>query len=139
MAATVSNDTREDNHDEVRLALPADPEFGRIARIAISGLALRHGFDYAAVEDLRIAIDESLILLLGSTGHPGRIIVTYRLADNTMSVTMTADFTDRKSEDAAGWDDDGEHRFDMLVTDLVDDIDLDRAGHRLTITKSTAD
>ncbi len=50
--------------DEVRLEVPAESTFARVVRIAVSALAVRRGFDVSVVEDLRIAVDESLILLL---------------------------------------------------------------------------
>jgi hypothetical protein len=50
--------------DEVRLEVPAESRFARVVRIAVSALAVRRGFDVSVVEDLRIAVDESLILLL---------------------------------------------------------------------------
>jgi hypothetical protein len=50
--------------EEVRLEVPAEARFARLMRIAVSALAVRRGFDVAVVEDLRIAVDESLILLL---------------------------------------------------------------------------
>ena len=39
--------------DEIRLTLPSEPEYGRLARIAAAALALRAGFDYPEIEDLR--------------------------------------------------------------------------------------
>ena len=52
--------------DEVRLEVPAESTFARVVRIAVSALAVRRGFSVSVVEDLRIAVDESLILLLRS-------------------------------------------------------------------------
>src|SRR2546425_981063 len=44
--------------DEVRLAVPATPEFVRLARVTAAGLASRLGFTFDDVDDLRLAIDE---------------------------------------------------------------------------------
>ena len=38
--------------DQIRLSLPARHEYARIARIAVTALALRLGFTYREVEDL---------------------------------------------------------------------------------------
>lgn len=50
--------------DQICLQVPADPRFARVARVAVSALAVRLGFDVGVVEDLRIAVDEALVLLL---------------------------------------------------------------------------
>jgi len=44
-------------HDEIKLVLPAEPEYGRLARVTTSSLAIRLRFPYPAVEDLRLAVD----------------------------------------------------------------------------------
>ena len=49
------------------LRVPAEPRYARVLRIAVSAYAVRLGLLPAAVEDLRLAVDEALILLLGST------------------------------------------------------------------------
>jgi hypothetical protein len=50
--------------DVIVLRMPADARFARVARVAVSSLAVRLGFDVTVVEDLRIAVDEGLIVLL---------------------------------------------------------------------------
>ena len=44
--------------EEVRLTVPATPEFLRLARVTVAGLGGRLGFSYDEIEDLRLAIDE---------------------------------------------------------------------------------
>ncbi len=47
-----------DRPDCVRLQLPVDPQYMRVARLVASGLGATIGFDVEAVDDFRIAVDE---------------------------------------------------------------------------------
>jgi serine/threonine-protein kinase RsbW len=79
---------------EVRLAIPASPEFLRLARLAAAGLASRMGFSYDEVEDLRIAIDELCFSLIGTEGRSGHIVLRYRMESDTLVVEGTGQFED---------------------------------------------
>ncbi|MGH9155527.1 MAG: hypothetical protein ACRD1K_06785 [Acidimicrobiales bacterium] len=72
--------------DEVRLALPADPQFVQLARVTASGMASRLGFTYDEVEDLRLALDELCFVLIGSTGRPGTVDIRYVLVDGALVI-----------------------------------------------------
>ncbi len=50
---------------DVRLVVPAAPEYLRLVRLTAAGLASRLGFTFYEVEDLRIAVDELCFHLLG--------------------------------------------------------------------------
>ena len=65
--------------DKVRLAVPALPEYVRLARLTAAGLASRLGFSFDEVEDLRIAVDELCYLLVGPEGRDGSITLTFAL------------------------------------------------------------
>jgi serine/threonine-protein kinase RsbW len=54
---------------EARLDLPAQPDFVGVARLALAGIASRLGFDYDAVEDVRLAVAEAMTLLLPAEGE----------------------------------------------------------------------
>lgn len=58
-------DTRIDTSRDVRLVVPASPEYLRLVRLTAAGLASRMGFNFDEVEDLRIAVDELCFLLVG--------------------------------------------------------------------------
>ncbi len=61
----------EQSHEElrtggdVRLVVPAMPEYLRLVRLTAAGMASRLGFTFDEVEDLRIAVDELCFHLLG--------------------------------------------------------------------------
>jgi serine/threonine-protein kinase RsbW len=73
------------SEDRVRLAVPAQPEYIRLARLTAAGLASRLGFSFDEVEDLRIAVDELCYLLVGPAGRAGTITLTY-VTDGTSIV-----------------------------------------------------
>ena len=58
-------DERLDAGGDVRLVVPAAPEYLRLVRLTAAGLASRMGFTFDEVEDLRIAVDELCFHLLG--------------------------------------------------------------------------
>jgi hypothetical protein len=80
--------------DEVKLVVPALPEFLRLARVTAAGLAGRLGFNYDEVEDLRLAIDELCFGLTGPTGRAGTVELTYVLADDGLVVEGQGHFVD---------------------------------------------
>ena len=78
----------------MRLAIPASPEFLRLARLAAAGLASRMGFTYDEVEDLRIAIDELCFSLIGTEGRAGNIVLRYRMETQGLVVEGVGQFED---------------------------------------------
>src|SRR6185295_305061 len=83
-------------HDdtEVRLAVPAAPEFLRLARLTVAGVASRMGFTYDEGEDLRIAIDELCFALVGTNGREGSSELRYSLHADDLVVEGLGTFTD---------------------------------------------
>lgn len=84
---------------EVRLEVPAAPEYLRISRIMAAGVASRVGFTLDEVEDLRIAIDEVCFSLVGPRGRSGTITLRYVLAPDSLSVEGVGRFTDGLSNE----------------------------------------
>ena len=74
-----------ESSDEVRLAVPAMPEFLRLARVTASGLASRLGFSFDEVEDLRLAIDELCYSLIGR-GRAGTVELRYVVLPEALEV-----------------------------------------------------
>ena len=116
--------------NQIRLEVPAQPEYGRLARVTVAGLAIRLGFTYRDVEDLRLALDEALIALLDGA-RTGDVEVVYGLGDDELTVEVVGNFHDGAlpvSERAA-------ERFERMVADLVDDAALEAGDFRITLRK----
>ena len=73
--------------EEVRLAVPALPEYVRLARLTAAGLASRLGFTFDEVEDLRMAVDELCYLVVGPSGRDGSMTLTFALEAEGLYVT----------------------------------------------------
>lgn len=117
--------------DEISLVLPAQAEYGRIVRITASSLALRLGYSFPDIEDLRIAIDEMVILLLRPEGSVGVIRVTFRISDDHLDVDAHT-----TAGDDQPWIDHGAlGRFEGIVEDLVDEHSVDDDGRTVHLTK----
>ena len=84
---------------EVRLEVPASPEFLRVARMMAAGVASRLGFTLEEVDDLRIAIDELCFCLVGRSGRPGTISLRYLMDDDGLVVEGAGHFADRANEE----------------------------------------
>jgi serine/threonine-protein kinase RsbW len=79
---------------EVRLAVPAQPEYLRMTRLLAAGVASRVGFTLDEVDDLRIAIDELCFSLVGPNGRQGTVKVVYRLLPDGVIVEGEGHFDD---------------------------------------------
>jgi hypothetical protein len=74
----------------VELSLPADAQMLFLARMTAAAVATRAELDYEQVEDLRLAIDELCIALLGSGVHDGQIALLFQWdTDGVLDVVGT--------------------------------------------------
>jgi hypothetical protein len=62
-------------HPEIRLTIPSEPEYLRLARLAAADAGSRVGLDVEEIEDLRIGVDELCYALLsGADGRPLTVV-----------------------------------------------------------------
>jgi serine/threonine-protein kinase RsbW len=113
--------------DEVKLSLPALPEYARIVRLTAAGLASRLGFTYDEVEDLRIAVGEACSHLLGVDGRDGTLTVTYHLGADLITIQAEGDFADSDVDDPSG------DLSAQILEAVVDEHQLD--GRRVRLVK----
>jgi serine/threonine-protein kinase RsbW len=76
-----------DVDDEVRLLIPAEPGFLRLARLTAAAVASRMGFTFDEVEDLRIAVDELCYFLLANHMRAGSITLVCTIGPEGLTVT----------------------------------------------------
>ena len=121
----------------IRLALPADPEYSRVARTAAAGLALRLGFSYPAIEELRLAVDEALILLLRPDAPGSRITIVFEPTDDGLTIDATGvssregDLSELPEKERAA----ARRRFQRLVAPIVDSWSLSDDDHHVHLVK----
>ena len=87
---------------DVRLVVPASPEYLRLVRLTAAGLASRLGFTFDEVEDLRIAVDELCFHLLGDGGDPSgdarTMDLTYSAGTDFIAITGKTGLTGQAPE-----------------------------------------
>ncbi len=71
-------------NDEIRLVIPADEDFRQIARLVVSGIALRLDLTYDSLEDIQVAIEA----LLGLRDDEEEIVVAVRVEDDGVHASV---------------------------------------------------
>lgn len=117
-------DERLDTGGDVRLMVPAAPEYLRLVRLTAAGLASRMGFTFDEVEDLRIAVDELCFLLVENTGRPNRTM-ELRYSAGPDSITIEGE------ADVAGPPRQPSELSSQILAALVDEHEVD--GHDTTV------
>lgn len=123
----------------IRLTIPADPEYSRVARTAVAGLALRLGFSYPAIEDLRLALDEALILLLRPDEPESRITLLFEPTDGGLVIDATGAPADGPSSGSSMTDKQrvaARRRFERLVAPIVDSWSVSEDDHHVHLVKT---
>jgi hypothetical protein len=107
--------------DVISLTIPAAMRFVRLVRIGIASLARRKGLSVRAIDDLRLAVDETFSLLLHDEDHAGSVDITFEVDDHELLVNVAQRLTDGPLHTEA----DQLVRFDVVLVDLVDRFDTD--------------
>ncbi len=121
--------------DEILLRVPARADYARIVRVGAAALALRQGMTFAEIDDLRLAVDEAMIVLLdGDSGVDSNLRITYRVTKTCFEFEAVREDGAEVTESAVG-------RFDEIAATLIDDydIDADRGWIRMRKTPSGDD
>ena len=117
--------------DVISLALPADPRYGRVARVAATGVGMRIGMSWPDIQDLGLAIDETVILMLRPEGSDGEMTFTFTVEPDQLVV----DASSTAGTDEFWADDAAISRFEEILDDVIDVHVLDPSGRRVTLVK----
>ena len=117
--------------DVISLALPADPRYGRVARVAATGVGMRIGMSWPDIQDLGLAIDETVILMLRPDGSDGEMTFTFTVEPDQLVI----DAVSTAGTDEFWADDAAITRFEEILDDVIDVHVLDRSGRRVTLVK----
>lgn len=107
--------------DEVSVSFPASPDFSRIGRVAVAGLALRLGVEIADVERLRLAVDRSVEAL---HGH-GRINLHAKWEPTQLVIVI--DNPDEEIDNEAAAD------VSTVLAEMVDEVRVSPSKIHLTL------
>jgi hypothetical protein len=109
------------------LTLPARPEFVKVARLTVGGLGTVLGFDFNATEDLKLAVNEALNLMLSATPANGVVELAASWTDAALDVAMTGP----AGADAA--DDEDAAICVMVIEGCTDRATVERSADRLSV------
>lgn len=115
--------------DEVLLRIPAQPEYGRIVRVGAAALGIRQGLSFAEIDDLRLAIDEAVILLLTAAPTETEISAVFRFDDGRLELELACTEPAVLTDGAIG-------RFATATGSLIDDYDIEPARGWLRLRKT---
>lgn len=114
--------------DEVALQVPARPEFGRVIRVGGAALALRQGLSFNEIDELRLAVDEAVILLLDGVPSDAHIAATFRFEPEQLELELISSKPGTFTNDAVA-------RFNDLTAGLLSDVTVDPTSGRVVIEK----
>lgn len=103
--------------DQISLRLPGDPAYGSIARTAAMALGLRAGFSWPVLQALALAVDETMVLLLGGRGSDGSLVLSFAVDDAHLQIEVRRDGAD--DGDTAPVDPEALQRFGELIEGAV--------------------
>ena len=90
----VATTDRGEPSGAVRLTIPAEARYLRLARLAAAGLAGDIGYSVDAIEDLRIAVDELCAAMIEDARPGSELTITYREDDGALVVEGACDDAD---------------------------------------------
>lgn len=73
----------------IELSIPAQPVLLQLVRLTAGVVASRADLDLDDVEDLRLAVDELCLSLIGPAGTSGRLLLRYRWEEEAIEVSCT--------------------------------------------------
>lgn len=81
-----------ESQDRISLALPCKAEYVSTARLTVSGITSRIGFDIETVEDIKVAVSEVCSRIICAAGAPDRRYeIIFNIFADKLKITFTSD------------------------------------------------
>src|SRR5690625_1044177 len=78
--------------DYIEMKLPAKSDYVSVARLTLSGIASRMGFDYEAIEDLKVAVSEATTNVVShayENNESGELILGYGVHEDRLEIMVS--------------------------------------------------
>jgi len=79
--------------ETISISIPASPEYLKVVRLVVAGLASRLLFTIDDIEDLKIAVDELSAYLTGAQGREGTLDIGFDMHDDRIEIRGTGNFS----------------------------------------------
>jgi serine/threonine-protein kinase RsbW len=121
------------NSDTITLLIPVKAEYAGVARLTVSALASNIGFDYDAIEDIKVAVSEVLAKIVEKKPADDRISLNFDCCNN--SITIRFNISDENITDIFDTDDSS---FALaIIRSLMDEIDMRKKGNTIVTMKKS--
>lgn len=75
--------------DQIKLVIPAKPEYVMIVRLTSAAVASRAGFDVDEIEDIKMAVAEAIILIISQLSKPENLSVGFTIDPRGISINIS--------------------------------------------------
>lgn len=120
--------------DKIKLEMPLKADYVSVARLAVSGVASRMGFDIDSVEDIKVAVSEVCNMLLQTERiKADSYCLVFEISGSDLKITFMCSDGDlgcifNKGEEELGV---------SIINALMDDVELcTNGGHIISMRKA---
>lgn len=78
----------ENNFDSVQLMLPSKAEYVSTARLVVSSIANKIGFNIDEIEDIKVAVSEVCSNFVKRTAESCNIVIIFNVLENTLDISF---------------------------------------------------
>ncbi|NLX63242.1 MAG: anti-sigma regulatory factor [Clostridiaceae bacterium] len=118
--------------DTITMLIPLKAEYVSIARLTVSGIASRMGFDIDTIEDIKVALSEILGKFIEKKSGTGRVNVDFQCLEDGISIKFK--ISDQSIPEL--FDNDTDKFALAIISSLMDEIEIEKQGdNSITMVK----
>jgi len=118
--------------DTISMLIPLKAEYVSIARLTVSGIASRMGFDIDTIEDIKVALSEILGKFIEKKSGAGRVNVDFECLEDGISIKFK--ISDQSIPEL--FDNDTDKFALAIISSLMDEIEIEKQGdNSITMVK----